>query len=120
MNTLYVLASASPPAWLVGMWQALIVVLIGFLCWLAAGVMNWLLWWESHTDWEKWAGSNPKKAILVRLLRAWGPHLRKFLEVWRDQAAKQARQRGVTAPVIDLTTPKLPPPPKTPSDPSAS
>jgi hypothetical protein len=80
----------------------------GLLFWLLAGLINWATWEQDHVDWERWAGTNPKKALFVRLLRAWGPHLRKGAEAWRDYAEAQAARRGM--PVA--------PPPAAPADPA--
>lgn len=54
------------------------------------GVLNWYLWWDTPAHWDEFQAAHPKLAFLVRLNRAWGPHLRKVVVAWRDYAASKS------------------------------
>jgi hypothetical protein len=107
----YMLAAASP-AWLSAVYAVAVPVVVGFICWLALGVLNAAVWFADHQDWDAWAKGNPKKAAAVRVSRALGPHFRKLVAVARTYLAERARAGGIAAPVIDLETrrPKSDPP----------
>lgn len=101
---------AATPTWVVVAWHVAAPLLIGFACWLGAGVLNWLLWWEAQEDWTKWAGTNPRKALVVRLIRLVGPHLRAFAEAWSKYLAAQAARRGVDPAKVSPPAAPTPPP----------
>lgn len=112
---LSLLVAATAPAWMVAAWQALLLVLVGFLFWLLAGVLNWYLWWDTAENWNRVEQEHPKFAFAVRLLRAFGPHFRKLVVAWRDYAANRAKSTGLDAPVFNPANPAIPPPPPVPS-----
>ena len=103
-------APAAPAASAVGLFAAAaakfaVPLLIGFACWLASGVLNWFLHWEESQDWDKWAGKNPKRALLVTTVRMLGLHVRPLVKAVSAYLAAQAKSRGVDPAAVDPANP---------------
>lgn len=47
------------------------------LVYLATGVLNFIVWFASSEEWERFARRHPRWAAAIRILRAYGMHVRK-------------------------------------------
>ena len=60
------------------------------------GALNWYLWWDTPASWDAFVAAYPKQARVIRILRAVSPHLRKLVEVARDDAARRSHPTAAT------------------------
>lgn len=74
-------------------------VVVAFVVYpVLTGLLNWVLWWDTPARWDAFVAAHPKRARLVRILRAAHPHVRKVVELWRDTAATRSSLPMPTAP----------------------
>ena len=86
-----VLAAALDGAAIINALRPYWPVIAALVVWpVVTGVLNWYLWWDTPANWQEFARRAPRLAFLVRLNRAWGPHLRKLVVAWRDLAAARS------------------------------
>jgi hypothetical protein len=50
------------------------------LVYLATGVLNFIIWFHDSEEWDRFALTHPEWAAAIRLLRAYGMHVRKQIK----------------------------------------
>lgn len=50
------------------------------LAYLATGVLNFIVWFADSEEWERFSAEHPKWAAAIRILRAYGMHVRKSVK----------------------------------------
>lgn len=78
-------------------------LILALLVWpLVGAALSWWLWWDTAAHWDAFVASRPRSAFAVRILRAFSPHLRKFVVAWQEYAAARSalpsRPLSITLP----------------------